>query len=315
MSVVRSLRRVEAGELGFTLVELRGAQPGPVVAVLGGVHGDEPEGVASAHRLIERLERAPLRGTVLLVPVCNEAAFAACARRSPGDGGDLARSFPGDARGAPTARLAAALHGNAIEPADALVDLHSAGVHYAMPRLAGFVDDGSETSRTAERLALSMGLPVVWRHRGEPPPGRTLTAAHAAGIPAVYTETGGGGVARGVDVGAYVRGVTGLLEALELLPRNRARIASRPLRLAGAGDLDAAAIRAPRTGLVEPCVRTLDEVVAGDPVAHVLDPVSGERTAACAERDGTVVLMRRTGSIAAGESLCHLAEPDAGVGA
>lgn len=76
----------------------------PEVAVVGGVHGDEPSGVRAVERLLD--EQPPVERPVKLV-VANEAAVAAGERSVEAD---LNRSFPGDPDG-PTheSRLAAAL--------------------------------------------------------------------------------------------------------------------------------------------------------------------------------------------------------------
>jgi len=62
----------------------------PEVAVVGGIHGDEPCGVAAIESLLE--ERPPVERPVRLV-VANEAALAAGERYLDDD---LNRSFPGD---------------------------------------------------------------------------------------------------------------------------------------------------------------------------------------------------------------------------
>lgn len=61
---------------------LTGPRPGPLLAVFGGVHGDEPEGVFGA-KTISQMDLDLLCGTVIVVPVCHAAAFAADARCGP----------------------------------------------------------------------------------------------------------------------------------------------------------------------------------------------------------------------------------------
>lgn len=71
-------------------------QPGPVVVVIGGVHGNEPAGAAAA----EQIRHWPIiKGKLIVVPRANPAALAANQRRIPGlkgNDGDLNRHFPGD---------------------------------------------------------------------------------------------------------------------------------------------------------------------------------------------------------------------------
>src|SRR5262245_27749415 len=85
--------------LHLPLLVARGAAPGKTIVVLGGVHGDEYEGMAAVRAVFRSLDPAEMRGTFLGVPVCNPPAFAAAARASPLDGQNLARVFPGSPAG------------------------------------------------------------------------------------------------------------------------------------------------------------------------------------------------------------------------
>ncbi len=72
-----------------TLLYLFGSGlPGPVVLILGGVHGNEPAGWLAAEQLVETVEVE--RGSVLIVPRANELATHALERTLP-DLGDLNR--------------------------------------------------------------------------------------------------------------------------------------------------------------------------------------------------------------------------------
>lgn len=70
---------------------------GPTALICGGNHGDEYEGQIIARRLYERLEPGDLAGRLILAPALNMPAIEAVSRTSPLDGGNLNRSFPGEA--------------------------------------------------------------------------------------------------------------------------------------------------------------------------------------------------------------------------
>lgn len=313
------------GDDGFTVLELEGDADGPTVSAVGGVHGDEFEGVVTCLRLAEALADVPLRGRLRLVPVAHEAAQRASARSSPVDGLNLARSFPGDPTGQPTERLADALRREIIEGSDLFVDLHSAGTAYAMPLLVGWTDDGCATCAAGARAAEAFAMPVLWRHPGAVPPGRTLSAAHAAGIPSIYAEAEGGGTVTAAHADAYVAGMLRLLASVGVIEAAVAAgaaaaapgasagasgAAAAPLRLAGEGNLDVPAMVAPFDGVCEVFVRPLDTVAAGQLVATVVDPLNGESAEVRAMASGVVVLARRGARVARAENLVVLAEPD-----
>src|SRR5438874_2805672 len=73
------------------LLVARGAADGPHVVILGGVHGDEYEGITAAAAAWRDLDLDLLRGQVSIVPVANPPAYAAGTRTSPLDGLNLAR--------------------------------------------------------------------------------------------------------------------------------------------------------------------------------------------------------------------------------
>jgi hypothetical protein len=76
---------------------------GPIVAVLGGVHGNEPGGWLAADRLIE--EMRPQTGGLLVVPRANAVAVNLF-ERTTAELGDLNRLYPGRLDGLPMERMA-----------------------------------------------------------------------------------------------------------------------------------------------------------------------------------------------------------------
>jgi len=290
-------------DLGVTMLELTGPRPGPRVAILGGVHGDETQGVRSV-LAVRGAVQAIQAGSLVLVPVAHEAAVRVGTRVSPLDGENLARDFPGDAHGGPTLRLAALLSDLVLDRADVVIDLHSSGIHYAMPLLIGVCDDGSPGSRDALGLAHVARLPVTWRHPGPPPPGRSGSAAHARGSPFVYLES-----SEATDWSLdYRDAVLRMLEWTGVLAPGTARssVAGQRRRLVGPGDLDAVAIRAPIAGLCEVHVGTLERVQAGQEVAVQWDPMDGTRRVIFASADGVVVMHRTTRWAMPGDLLVFL---------
>jgi hypothetical protein len=75
------------------LVVLPGAQPGPVLMVVAGMHGDEVSGPLAARQLAAGAP--PARGTLVILPVASPEALAAGQRWLPG-WSDLNRAFPLD---------------------------------------------------------------------------------------------------------------------------------------------------------------------------------------------------------------------------
>ena len=292
---------------GVDCHELDGGAPGPVVVVLGGVHGDEPEGVLAAGRLCAK--QLPLRaGRLRVVPVANEGAFSAGARATPSDGGNLARSFPGEALGGPTQRLAALLAGAVLADADLLIDLHTAGRRYDMPPFVGCLDDGSPAARASRAAAEAFGLDTLWLHPAYSA-GRSLTVPAARGRPAIYAEGPGGEAVDSGLVDSYVGGVLRVLASLGLLADRPPPSRQSPTRIvSGGGDLDRDVLTFAAGGLFVANVAAGDAVATGQPLGEVVDVHGRTRQVLRARRAGRVMFLRRAAQVRPGDVVAALAD-------
>jgi uncharacterized protein len=194
---------------------LVGSRPHPRLVAIAGVHGDEPEGMLALLDFADRSDLAALQGAVILVPVANPPAFAAHQRRSPLDGLDLNRSFPGTPDGTPSERLAYRLVHDLITGADLVFTLHS---WYATGMVVPHVevpDNGDTVSQRSWEAAVAAGFTRI--RRGGWQPGVLGLAAAARGIPVLEAEIGGQGVSTSENRAAYVDHLTRLLRHLGIL--------------------------------------------------------------------------------------------------
>src|SRR5918993_5631552 len=99
---------------------------GPTALVIGGVHGDEPEGQVAALNLARELEPEQVRGRVLVIPCASPEASRAYTRLWP-SGINFNRSFPGDPWGAEDEQLADFMSAELFPMSDVVVDIHSGG--------------------------------------------------------------------------------------------------------------------------------------------------------------------------------------------
>jgi len=61
--------------LNWHCLGARGKIDRPRALILGGVHGDEPEGISAACAVLQNLDLEQLRGEVLVLPLANLAAW------------------------------------------------------------------------------------------------------------------------------------------------------------------------------------------------------------------------------------------------
>ncbi|NDV00267.1 succinylglutamate desuccinylase/aspartoacylase family protein [Pseudoroseicyclus tamaricis] len=305
--IARAEHAVPGSARPLTVITVTGGRPGPTLAVIGAVHGDELEGPLAIGQLLAHLDSEPIDGTLILLPVANPEAVAAGQRCTPGDGMNLARVFPGRRDGSVTEAMAAVITETVIAPADALVDLHSAAVAAESPLLAGYVATPGPVGRAAEGMARAFGAPVLWRHESPCPPGRTISVAEARGAPAIYVEATGGVTPPDELVDAYAEGVLRVMAHLGMIAPIFSP-APLPLCLAGDGDTDAPTVAAPHAGLLERHVELGAPVAAGQ-LCFTLRDVGGAVLAEIrAGSGGHPVFLRRSRWVERGELLMKLAE-------
>lgn len=300
---------IPGSDRALRLVTLTGDRSGPTLAVLGSIHGDELEGPLAITALLDRLAGTSLRGRLIALPVSNPDAVAAGTRCTPSDGKNLARCFPGDIGGSVTEALAALITKHAITPADALVDLHSAGTASESPLFCGYSDSPGDLGARSEAMALAFGAPVVWRHAPPTPPGRTISEAEAQGTPAIYLEANGGPFPPQEVIDAYTDGVLKVMAHLDMID-SAPPASPPPLRLHGSGDTDAPTVAAPVAGLLTRHVNPLDRVEAGQLCYTIRDAGGAVVAEVRAEATGLPVFLRRARWTEAGELLLVQAQPD-----
>jgi len=104
----------------------RAKKDGPVLLLLGGVHGDEINGVEIVRRIIRKKINIPTKGTIICIPVFNIFGFLNLSRKFP-DGRDLNRVFPGSAKGSLASQFAYEFKKEIAPFVDYVIDFHSGG--------------------------------------------------------------------------------------------------------------------------------------------------------------------------------------------
>jgi len=126
MGIALPAGRLPTGRQVTVKVEIiRSLQKGPAVLLLGGMHGDEVNGVEIVRRALaspwmDRLQA----GMVIAIPLLNVYGFINARRETP-DGKDINRCFPGSSRGSMASRLAAILTKKILPLIDWGIDFHT----------------------------------------------------------------------------------------------------------------------------------------------------------------------------------------------
>lgn len=276
-------------EICIPVATVTGAADGPTLAVVAGVHGSEYVGIEATKRLFQWIDANQLRGTVVTVPCLNLPAFyGLSAHLNPVDGRDLGRSFPGDASGSHSERLADLLWRNIVESADFVVDVHGGDleeelVEYSQINLTG----NASVDEAGEALARSLDMPMfLKRPRPEmrPESGGLFDMASASGIPAVLSEAGSHGQLDERIVAIHFRGLRNALFHLDMYDGEPTREHSQPLQLHRF-----TGIAAPVDGFWVPYVTKGEIVRKGQPVGELQD-LFGEKLAIVSSDEDAAVL-------------------------
>jgi hypothetical protein len=170
-------------------------QPGPVLAVLGGVHGNEPGGWLAADELLETFR--PATGAFLVIARANRLATQQFVRTTD-DLGDLNRLYPGDPNGLPMARMAYEIVQTLREfHVSVTIDMHESWAFYK-DRTASQTGTAflGQTVSSSTPQGLTLGRDVIdvvnqriqapWEEmilREFPPPGFVFPASPPSGTP------------------------------------------------------------------------------------------------------------------------------------
>ena len=288
------------------LLIVHGRRPGKTILVLGGVHGDEHEGPQGVREVFDYLKPQHLVGKFVGVPIANPSAHDLNERTSPIDNLDLARTFPGQSDGTITRRIAFQIT-KIIRKSDFLLDLHSSGADLDAPTLCGYIATDGEVGQITKKAAEIFGAPVVWEHPPGAPPGRTLSVAAEEDIPALYTESSGGGWLTKETVACYKAGVLNVMKYLEMLPGIKTKPNKVKHHIFGGGDLDRDSAVASTSGFLLGFAETLDSVKKGEMLGKIIDSFGDTLQEVKALSDGYVVFRRANPIVKSGDSLYLLA--------
>ncbi len=162
----------------------RAKKKGPTMLVLGGIHGDEINGVeivrqAIIQKYFEKLDK----GSIIAIPLLNVYGFINFSRDTP-DGKDVNRSFPGTTTGSLSSRVARSLTKKILPLIDFGVDFHTGGSsRYNYPQIRYNRDDAQ-----AKELANVFNAPFLLEST---PPSKSFRKVAAASKKPVLVYEGG----------------------------------------------------------------------------------------------------------------------------
>jgi N-alpha-acetyl-L-2,4-diaminobutyrate deacetylase len=288
------------------IVSIKGGD-GPVALVVGGVHGDEPEGQVAALRLAREWEPDGVTGQLIVVPCASPEAARAYTRLWPG-GANLNRSFPGRPDGPPDEQLADFFTRFLFPRADVVVDMHSGGRSGLCPPWSEMhlVDDAAQRRAMLDAM-LAWGTDHHFVYIDIAGSGLLVGEAERQGKVVVSTELGGGGHVTASTHRIAYGGLVNVLRHVGVLPGEVVQRDTPPLigRATEADDY----LLAPESGLWETFVDVGDRVTAGQPLGqiHFLERPDREPEVVRSKTDGIVFVVRAIATTEQGDNVVVVA--------
>ena len=245
------------------IVVIHGKQPGPVLCLTGGIHGDELNGVEVIRRVMSTLDAAEVVGTVVGVPIVNMAGFSRGSRYLP-DRRDLNRFFPGNPNGSSASRLAHDFFTRIVKGCTAVIDFHTGSFDRAnLPQVRGDM----RIPRVVE-LTRGFGATAVLHTPGAV--GMLRRAATDHGIPSVTFELGAPVRLEPTEIEHGVTAIETLLNNFGMTERVRMWREPQPIFY------ESRWVRAPAAGMLFADVALGDRVRQGQRLGRIINPLNDE---------------------------------------
>ena len=262
------LMDVEIGESWpIPITVIHGSRPGPVVTLIGALHGNELVGPLAltylqSHAILgedKPIDPSTVAGTIRIIPIVNMPGYRRRSRYMT-DGRDLNRFFPGKEDSNTTSRVANRLWKEIFQNSDHILDLHTAALGRSnMPQIRANL-----ANPASNRSARSFGIEVILDSEG--PKGSLRRTADDYGISCITYEGGGADEADPESIQIAMYGVLNVLRSLKVIPG----YSSRPrFRLLASGSVW---IRSDYGGLLDVLTPAGSWVEENELVATVSDP-------------------------------------------
>lgn len=272
---------------------------GPVIAIVGGVHGDEFYGPATVVAVAKRLQDIEVRGKVILVPNANPFAVGERARSSRRVRGDLNRQFGEIPLAADPVlqSVAEEIWSAHLSRVQVLADIHSGGDHWMLPHVRFTGEPISVLP-----LVQAMGIEYAMRYRSLPP-GLLMSRSRRSGAVAMGIEVGGGHELEEDVLAMITEGIWGLLRYLGVVAGEQIR--SRTPSVVSPGVKQ----RASAPGIFIPSVDVGAVVNRGDSVGEFTTFATLRSGPIYAPTAGTVFSLLKCGPADRGTKLVEIVPP------
>lgn len=272
---------------------IRSENPGPVLLLSGGLHGDEINGIEIVRRLLAKKLVVPQSGTIIAVPLMNVYGFIQNVRGVP-DGKDINRSFPGSKTGSLAKLVAHTIMNEIIPKIDYGIDFHTGGAsrsNYPQIRCSLNISKNLE-------LAKSFAPPVILHSRFLNNSFRK--AAYQKEKHILVFETGESLRLDEYGIKVAIEGTMRVMKHLDMLKEAPKSIETNIYNKSYWS-------RATYAGLFYPKIQLGNEIKKNQILGHITDPFGQETFKIKSRRTGRVIGLNYNPVVHKGDALLHIA--------
>ncbi|UZO82137.1 succinylglutamate desuccinylase/aspartoacylase family protein [Aquimarina sp. ERC-38] len=274
----------------------RSKEPGPVVLITAGIHGDEVNGVEVVRQVISKKVNKPYKGTIICIPVLNVFGFLTMNRYFP-DGRDLNRVFPGSKNGSLASRFAYQFTNEILPHADYCLDFHTGGgSRFNAPQIRVASDN-----KTGLELATVFKAPFTLLSKNLEGSYRATCAKK--NIPILLFE---GGKSQNNNKEVAIEGLHGVIRILDYLGMLQPEFSLHISENINILITKSTWIRAKFSGLLHIKVASGAKVLKGDRLATITDPYGKMRHVMKAQNEGYIINVNEAPIVYKGDAIFHI---------
>jgi predicted deacylase len=276
----------------------RAVKPGPTLLLMGGLHGDEINGIEIVRRIIEQEKHIPEKGTVICIPILNIYGFIHFSRNVP-DGKDVNRSFPGNKNGSLASRLASYMMTDIIPRIDYGIDFHTGGADRSnYPQIRCMLDDPKN-----RELARAFCAPFTLHSKYRPKSLRQSAAKLGKRI--IVFE---GGESSRFDEFAINQGINGTLRLMRHLGMISTGVPAPDYE--NRELMHSSWIRARSSGIFQKLTACGEWVKKNQVVGYITDPFGDYRIKLRSSASGYVISINNNPILHQGDAVMHIGVQD-----
>ena len=302
-------------DIELPVVILNGAEPGPTVAIIAGIHPVEYPPMEGTIRLANELDPKKMKGTLITVPIFNVAGFQARVPGAPLERTQLTMAFPGDPEGGMNDRAAHFITTEILPKADYAFETHGCNFQETCPNHIIMIRTGDEKFDKANAM-FARSFETKWVRRAmdkhvRPLPEKgysVMTQCAKMGIPCILPEVGSAGGLSSETGQMSERDIKWFMDGVKNFMRNLGMIEGEGVLYDPFAVTEVYHLRSKSAGWFYPKAANGAEVKKGQLIGEVKDTFGAVKEQFKAPCDGIISLIWMRPAVNPGSVLIQLFE-------